>query len=464
MHVIQERGTDFTPDATFISSFPFPSMQEILRTVKPRAFHARSLDRDQAFILLRKAYDAQRNRQFASANESYQQALQLSPNSATLHAAYAANLLLSLNYASSDEQSRLCLNLWPDDAEAHAMLALSMTLQKRFPDAELESREALRIFPQHKSAMFTLAHSLTNQRKYKEALPVVRQAMEALPNMTALMKFLGIALVETGDTTSGIEKLSSYVRIDPTDAEGHYYLGVALRVKGSSAEAHSQFLEALRLQPNNVQYEVAAQPELAVPATSTELGPKPEDGSISGNIYTNRFFGFTYEFPKKWGVLSSGAARSTVEIGELLTSTGDPTEEDLKKAGGRQTHPLLYVMEGRIGNQPLSMKTVMAIAFDIQSVPGMTAESYLKSIVQRAKQTGAAMEASGSPEERSIGGRSFWKGNFLVRTATGTNYGCQYVRADKGYLLVFSLAGPDVAGLNEVEKSLSSIHFLNNSN
>jgi hypothetical protein len=197
---------------------------------------------------------------------------------------------------------------------------------------------------------------------------------------------------------------------------------------------------------------------------STELGPKPEDGSISGNIYTNKFFGFTYEFPKKWGVLSSDAARSRVEIGEFLTSTGDPTEEDLKKAAGRQTHPLLYVMEGRIGNQPLSMKTVMAVAFDIQSVSGMTAESYLKSIAQRAKQTGAAMEASGSQEERSIGGRSFWRGNFLLRTATGTNYGYQYVRADKGYLLVFLLAGPDVASLNEVEKSLSSIHFLNNSN
>ncbi|MGB8493430.1 MAG: tetratricopeptide repeat protein [Candidatus Acidiferrum sp.] len=414
--------------------------------------------------MLRKAYDAQRNRQFVSAGENYQQALQLAPDSATLHSAYAANLMLSHNFVASDEQSRLCLKLWPQDAEAHAMIALSMTLQLRFPEAELESREALGLFPKHQSATFTLAHSLTNQRKYREALPVIRQAMALLPSMTALTKFLGIALVETGDTTSGIEKLSSYVRVAPDDAEGHYYLGVALRVKGSSAEAHAQFLEALHLQPNNPQYEVAAHPKLAPPPTDSALGPKPEDGSVSGNIYTNRFFGFTYEFPKGWGVLSSEAARSTVEIGGLLMSTGDPAEEDVKKAVVRQSHPLLYVMEGQVGNQPLSMKTVMAVAIDIQSVPGTTAESYVKALAQQAKQRGAAMDASNSPEDRSIGGRSFWEENFEIRTATGTRYGSECVRAEKGYLLVFILAGPDLASLGEIEKSLDSIQFLESSN
>jgi tetratricopeptide (TPR) repeat protein len=100
--------------------------------------------------------------------------------------------------------------------------------------------------------------------------------------MTALRKFLGIALVETGDTASGIEQLSSYVKIAPDDAEGHYYLGVALRLKGSFSDAHTEFLEALRLQPNNPQYEVAAHPGAAASTADTAGGPRPEDdGSIS---------------------------------------------------------------------------------------------------------------------------------------------------------------------------------------
>jgi tetratricopeptide (TPR) repeat protein len=189
-YVIQQRGTNFTPDANFISSFPIPEKQNILRNVKPRFAHAPSPNRDQAYELVRKAYDAQRNHRFVSASESYQQALQLAPNSATLHLAYASNMLLLHNYASADEQMRQSIVLWPENAEAHSMLALSMTLQRRNAEAELESREALRIYPQHLTAKFTLAHSLTNERKYKEALPVIREAMAALPSMTALRKFL----------------------------------------------------------------------------------------------------------------------------------------------------------------------------------------------------------------------------------------------------------------------------------
>jgi tetratricopeptide (TPR) repeat protein len=460
-HMIEERGTNFTPDANFISSFPVPAFQAILKTVKPRASRTSAPDRDQAYELLRKAYNAQRNRQFVSSGETYQQALQLAPNSATLHLAYAADLMLSHNFNASDEQSRLSLKLWPEYAEAHGMRALSMTLQKRFPEAELESRETLRIFPQHPSAKFTLAHSLTNQRKYKEALPAIREAMAATPSMTALRKFLGIALVETGDTASGIEQLSSYVKIAPDDAEGHYYLGVALRLKSSSSDAHAEFLEALRLQPNNPQYEVAAHPGAAASTADTAGGPKPEDGSVSENIYTNRFFGFTYQFPKGWAVLSSEAAKSMVEIGGIFLATGDPAEEDVKKAVERQSHPLLFVMEGRVGNQPISTKTVMVTALDVRHEPEQTtAEVYARAVAQRFKQAGMPMEPNASPEERSIGGRSFWKVNFSVRTAAGVGHGTEFVTADKGYLLMFVLGGPDLASLGEVEKSLQSIHFL----
>jgi hypothetical protein len=239
---------------------------------------------------------------------------------------------------------------------------------------------------------------------------------------------------------------------------------VALRVTGSSTEAHSQFLEALRLQPNNPQFEVAAHPDAAVSAADSALGPKPEDGSVSENIYTNRFFGFTYQFPKGWAVLSSDAARAMGEIGGVLISTGDPTEEDLKKAAARQGHPLLYVMEGRVRNQPISMTTVMISAIDIRPVPGTSAESYIKGVAQRFSQLGTPLEPSGSPGERSIGGRIFWQQRFVVRAAKGIHYSSHFVTADKGYLLLFTLAGPDATSLGDAEKSLDSIRFLESSN
>jgi tetratricopeptide (TPR) repeat protein len=462
--VIQARGTNFTPDATFIASFPDPGFQQILKNLKPRVARTPSPDRDAACELLRKAWEAKQNRQFAVASEDFQQALQLAPNSATLHLAYAASLLLSQNYSVAETQARQSLKLWPGNAEAHGVLALCLTAQKQFEEAESESRETLRIFPEHHSAMFALGLSLTHERKYKEAIPFLRDAMPFLPNLPALKKYLGICLLETGETADGIDHLSLYVKTAPEDAEGHYYLAVGLRQKGNSEGAHSEFAEALRLQPNIAQYEAAAHPDSNRSAGEAVSRPKLEDGNFSENVYTNKFFGFTYEFPKGWVPLSSEAARAVMEIGGAFISTGDPTEADAKKAAERKGHSLLYVVESRVGNQPISMKSVMVSAFDLGTVPGLTPESFLKSIGQRFKQTGVPMELIGAPEQIMIGGRSFWKGNFAVQTTAGTRYGSQFVIVDKGYLLMFSLGSPDLPGLRDIEKSLGTIRFLDSSN
>lgn len=462
--VVQQRGTNFTPDVQFVASFPFPKQQEILRGVRPRTAKTVSSDRDAAYELLRRAFEAKQSRQFAAANERFQQALQLAPGSSTLHLAYAANLLLSQNYAASETQARQALTLWPEDAEGHAILAACLTAQKKFPEGESESREALRIFPEHNLATFTLSVSLIHELKYKEAIPFLRGAITLLPSMPALKKFLGISLMETGETSEGIELLSWYAKAAPEDAEGHYYLGVAFRLKGKPAEAHAQFAEAVRLQPSNSQYEAAARPDTPQAAPEAAQGPKPEDGNISQNIYTNRFFGFTYEFPKGWKVLSADAARATMEIGGALISTGDPTEADLKKVVARKGHPLLFVMEPQMAGQPISTKTVIVNALDLGSESALSPETYMGAIGQRLKQAGMPIELTGAPEETKLGGRSFWKGSFRVQTAAGSSYMNQFVASEKGYFLIFMVVSQDPTRLPEIQKSLQSIHFAENSN
>jgi Flp pilus assembly protein TadD len=255
--VIKVRGTDFTPDAAFIAAFPVPAFQEILWNIKPKTSTTTSESRDAAFELLRRGWRARQNRDFDTANESFVQALQLAPDSAALHLAYATNLLFSRNYSEASAQARKSLRLWPDDAEAHANLALSLNAQREFAEAESESRDALDIFPANHSAMFSLGMSLTYQHKYKEAIPVFENLVVALPKMPEARKFLGISLLQTGEVDGGFSHLTLYVRSAPQDAEGHYYLGATLRAMGRSEEARSQFAEALRLEPNNPQYQEA---------------------------------------------------------------------------------------------------------------------------------------------------------------------------------------------------------------
>jgi Flp pilus assembly protein TadD len=260
VQVVQERGTSFTPDSTFIASFPTASFQLVLKSIRPRTSENPPESRKQAYRLLRQAWDAQRNGEYATAEQNYRKALQLAPKSATLHSAYADDLLFSNNYPQAESEARQSLQLWPDNADAHARLALSLTAQKQFVEAEAESREALRIFPQHHSAMFALAVSLPHLHKFKEAIPFLQKIMPVMPNVPELRKLLGISLIETGELDAGLDQLNSYVKAVPADAEGHYYLGVGLRMKGSSAEAHAHFAEAYRLQPSNPQYEAAAHP------------------------------------------------------------------------------------------------------------------------------------------------------------------------------------------------------------
>jgi Flp pilus assembly protein TadD len=458
-YVIQQRGTDFTPGNDFISIFP--DKRNILENLKPRAARKMTADRDRAYELARKANDDWGR--FSSASEKYQQALQLAPDSATLHLANASVLLLAHNYASADEQARLSIQIWPEDAEAHVLLGLCMMQQRRNADAELEAKEVLRVFPQHATAKFILAHSLINEHKYQEALPAIRDAKAVLPSTTALTKFLGIALFETGDTAGGILQLSVYLKMEPSDAEAHYMLGVALRQKGDAAKAHEQFLEAARLQPNIPQFEAAAHPDGPTATTSETPGPKPEDGNVSGNIYTNNFFGFRYQYPNGWSVLSKEAARGMIEVGGNMISTGDPTEQDLKNVGKRNGHTLFFAMEAYRASQPLSGRSIVVSAIDLKSVP-TTAEAYVKAFVQRFNQEGGALEAKGTPAEVTKGGREFWRQQFLIHTATGTLISEQFATTEKAYLLLFGFSATSAEGLSDVEKTLDSLQFTPDSN
>jgi tetratricopeptide (TPR) repeat protein len=459
---VHERGISFTPDSTFIALFRSPGFRAILRSITSRTSQALSPDRDQAYEWLRKAWDLEQDRQWAAAGESFQRALQLAPNSANLHLAYAACLLFPRNYREAEVQARQSLKLWPENATAHAILALSLVSQKQFAEAEAESREALRISPGDHAAQFALAIALAHEHKYKEAIPVLSSAMAVQPNLPELKKLMGVSLIETGEVAAGTDQLNLYVKAAPEDAEGHYYLGVALRLKGSSDDAQAQFAEALRLQPNNFQYEAAAHP--SPPSNDAGPGPKPEDGSVSGSMYTSTGFRFTYIFPRGWVVLSADATRAALKIGENVITTDDPVDEDIKKAGERRRHPLLFVTEARASNQQPSVKTVFISAFDVRSTPEITPESYLKDFARRVNQNTMPMAASEVPEKVAVGGRSFWKWTTAFQTPAGTIYGSEFATADKGYLLTFSFGSPELAALHDIEKSLESIHFLDSTN
>jgi tetratricopeptide (TPR) repeat protein len=457
--VVAERGTDFTPDAEFLAAFRFPAQVEILQSIKARETRTISADRDAAYALARQAVQAgdQRNRVLAA--EKYEQALQLAPESATLHTAYAANFLLWAQGAKAEIPARQAVALWPGNCEAHGILALALISGGKVAEGAAEAREALRIYPAHQSAKFSLGLSLVRNFQYDEAIPVLRQGIVEMPSLAEMRKLLGLALVETNKADEAMRWLAPYVKDRPKDAEGHYDLGLALRKRGEVEKAHAEFEEAARLEPGRPLYAAAANPDARTSAASASSVPQPSDDSVSGNTYRNEFFGLSYDFPKGWTRLSAEAAKASVEIGGVMLMGNDPAEPDIRRAALKMGYPLLFVVAPGGGGQPLSARSLQITALDVRTAPeGFSLEEFLKGV--RAKlQRAASVPTDAKPERVIVDGREFWKLDVVVPMSGGSRYLSQMVTAERGFFLMFVMAGPDVQSISEIGETMQSVRF-----
>ena len=206
------------------------------------------------------------------------------------------------------------------------VLAAALATAGRDLEAVPEAREALRIDPEHKSALTILGLSLARSGLYAEAIPVLRKALLSSVNLPLIHKHLGGCLLHTRDFDGAIKELTTFLEANPNDAEAHYFFGVAFREKGNTSDAEIQFREAKRIEPANPLYSTVADrtdPAETPTGGSTSTGPKPEDGVVSGNNYTNTFFGFSYEFPRRWVVLEAEGSKAITRIGGSILANGD---------------------------------------------------------------------------------------------------------------------------------------------
>ena len=350
---VRERGLDFTPDSSFLEALAHLHLSvdsiETIKSIKPKPAAQRSPDREQAYRLVLSAVPNLTTGQHVDAADKYEQALLLAPDSATLHLAFARHLMLMQRNHDAELHARRSLELWPDDAEAHVTLSAALVAELREGEAVSEAREALRIYPKHKAALVMLSLALTRDGQYEEAIPILREAISRTPEVPTLHAALGNCLTHTGELAEAAQELTAYLSRNSDDGEAHYYLGVVLRAQGHHDEAMLQFREAVRLAPDNPLAAAAATDDAIGSDPKPGPGPDPGDGSVSGNAYTNHFFGFTIDFPQGWIVLDQEQARATMSLGAAIIQTGDPISPDVIAASRKQTIPLLFCDARSIG-------------------------------------------------------------------------------------------------------------------
>ena len=466
-----QRGINFNPDSSFLDALRHdgvsPKLVDGVAKIKPQTIAQPSPDRVSAYGLLDLALADKRKHQLDSADEDYRRALQLAGDSATLHLAYAMNLSVSKNGSEAEAQARRSLELWSEDAEAHAALAMALSVQTRDSEAVPEAREALRIFPGHKGAIFELGASLARSGQYKESIPVLRDANVWSTQLPVIHKFLGSSLLHTGNFDDAIEELNLFLNKNPNDAEAHYFLGVAMREKGKLDDALVQFREAARLEPNNPVYLVAAERASSsepANATAKSVGPQADDCFFSGNVYTNTFFGFSYEFPKGWTVQRADAGKATARLGASMLANGDPILTDAAEAVASKAHQLLFVTKQTTKDVSTSVSSIQITALDKRYGPGVkSGEDFLKLAITFLKQRGSAASVVAPPEQFVIAGRTFWKVRLDFPYKSAVAHLVEVATIEKDYVLLFVFGSPDAAKIDDLVGTMQSIHFKDSS-
>jgi TonB family protein len=465
--VICQRGIDFTPDAATLETFRIynvsPPLVATIGKVKPKRTNAPSPDRDRAYNSLTLALSDVREGQPKAADVDYKRALQLADSSAALHLSYAAYLLLQKQYPEAEAQARRSLEIWPNDAEAHVVLAAALATAGRDAEAVPEAREALRIAPDHKSALVMLAFGLARSGQYREAIPILRKAITRTPELPLIQKHLGGCLVHTGDFDGAITELTAFLKTSPNDAEAHYFLGVALREKGNASDAAVQFREAKRMAPENPFYAVVAD-RVDSPQTdatdSKSPGPRPEDSFLSGNIYTNTFFGFSYQFPKGWLVLDANNSIAMTRIGGSILANGDPVLADLAESAAINMHPLLFVGKEIIQGVSTSFDSIQISALDKRFAPDdKSGKEFAIAMAAALQHRVQALSVVGSAEPFDVGGRTFWKVKLDVSIQNKTAHSLEAVTIEKGYVLIFVFTSIDASKLNDLAGTMLSLRF-----
>ncbi|HXM13035.1 MAG TPA: TonB family protein [Terriglobales bacterium] len=462
-----QRGIDFDPDSKVILTFRInnvtPGLLETISTLKPQLATNPSPDRDRAFVTLQLALEDIRGGQPAAANVDYQRSLQLADDSASLHLTYAQYLTTIHKPLEAEAQARRSLELWPDNANAHVVLALALSLQGRDADAVSEAREALRIFPDHSGGLVELGFALARSGQYGEAIPILRVAGTRARNMVLIHKHLGVCLVHTREFAGAIEELNTFLKTTPNDAEAQYALGVALRETGKKDEAQAHFREASRLAPDNPIYSTVATPPTSTPAPavgSTSSGPKPDEGFVSGDVYSNTFFGFSYQFPKGWTVLDARKSEFLLRMGGSVVANGDPILLDASEAAARNAYPLLLVAKETTKEIKPTVTLIQIQALDRKFTPEVkSGEEFARRGADLLRARSLALSINGAPEKFSIEGKQFWKLKMDFSMNNVVSHAVEVVTIEKGYVLLFVFTSPDASKLDNLVGTMQSLKF-----
>lgn len=158
------------------------------------------------------------------------------------HFAAAQQAERDKNYTTAEREYQAVLALAPDFAEVHMNLGLVYQLQDRFPQAMAEFRRAIKIKPGLAGANFFLGVDYCKLGEGAKAIPYLKAALQVDPNRPDIRLWLATAQEISGQLHSEVVTLHRALESQPNDGDVLYLLGSAYERLGKQEVAHLEKL------------------------------------------------------------------------------------------------------------------------------------------------------------------------------------------------------------------------------
>ena len=161
------------------------------------------------------------------AEQEYQLALSIDPNSADAMTALTNFYMVQRRFADAESLLRKLAVLHPNDPSVHIQLGRMLAIAGKNDDAIAELQSGLKLDPSDVRAQRDLADVYVALRKYADAEQIYRTLLKQLPNDAALHHLLGRALMQEKKFGDAEKELAQAIQLKPDSGEAYGDLAIA---------------------------------------------------------------------------------------------------------------------------------------------------------------------------------------------------------------------------------------------
>jgi Flp pilus assembly protein TadD len=161
------------------------------------------------------------------AEQEYQLALSLNPNSTDAMTALTNFYMAQRRFADAENLLRKLVVIHPDDAGAHIQLGRMLAIAGKSEDAATELQTGLKLDPRDENAQRDLAQVYTDLHKFSDAQGIYVALLSKSPNDAGLHSMLGGALLQQKKFAEAESELMKAVQLKPDAGETYGQLALA---------------------------------------------------------------------------------------------------------------------------------------------------------------------------------------------------------------------------------------------